>query len=333
VNLDYKQILLWVTLFIFWTKVFGYQKDIQENDKKNQYRALRGKIYQVLEDSSKRDVKTAYQYLNLARANKDSLLVADAYYYLARTPDTDKAHTYNDSVILFSRNLNNNMYPFLAYEEKAKMYYHAFNYKKAFDYYLKSTEEAKKYNKELEYHEGLRRMVMLKVFVGEYESSIVNLKKCYAYFSQTKDEMPMNYLYTIHLLSDAYTNLKQLDSASAINRIGYKDSDILGVPDFKSEFVFLEGINQYEKGNYQAAKDSLQKSIPEMAKGKAPEDIANESIAYFYLGKTLSVLGNHKEALVAHKKVDEIYGKSRMAIPQIRFSYDVLINHYKDKGD
>ncbi|SHJ38975.1 AraC-type DNA-binding protein [Aquimarina spongiae] len=324
----YSLILLMFTVSL---SSHAYQVD---NETKEDYKVLRRAYYKHRSDSVQLAKEILKEYIKKARQNNDSLVLADGYYLYSKISDYDLAQQYNDSVIALSKPLNNARYPLLAYQDKATIYYNTFNFKKAFDYYLKVTEEAKKHNKEFYYHQALVDMVLIKAHVGEHETSLPTLRKCVAYFTEFKEKKPQDYFTTVFALSDAYIHHRKLDSASLFNKAGYSFSAILeDTYEWKSHFILNEGINQFYKENYQAAKDSLTKSIDLISDTDDPVSTANLSMGYFYLGKTLSALGEPLTALEAHKKVDEIYSKNHMAIPEIRNSYDVLIEHYKKSGD
>ncbi len=339
-----------IILLLSSTYAVAFQNKSTNKDKA-EYKALSDQFYDYRSvDSLALAQLAAETYLNKAKSANDSLKIAYGFFLLSKIAENVTSHKYSDSVILFSKDIGNPNFPLLAYRAKANLYYDEYNFKKSFDYFFKVTEEAKKHqNKKnlfkgshgatlknklkLYYHQSIRDMILIKAHVGEHETGLKNLKKCYAYFSEIKNERPEEYFSTAFALADSYTHLKKLDSATIINQLGYQESYTLKIPEWRHNFVLNEGVNQLYKGNYKAAKDSLLKSIPAISNSNDPVDAANVSMAYYYLGKTLSEQGDEDEALKAHKKVDEIYQKTGMVIPQIRGSYDVLIDHFKKNGD
>ncbi len=335
--MNYKVLLckIIVLLLLYPANTYAYQEDDKTKDKK-EYKRLRNSYFRNrTKDSIKLASAAIQEYILLAKENKDSSHIADGFYLLATIEKKEQAHKYCDSVILLTqKNHSTKHYPLLAYRKKAILYYYQYNFKKAFDYFLKVTEEAKKYNNELYYHQSIRDMVLIKAHVGEHETGMDALKKCYDYFSNRKDKSLGDYLETVFLLSDSYMRNKKLDSASVINKLGYEQSIASAkYQEWKYNFTLNEGINQYFKTNYRAAKDSLQKFINVFSDEKNQVNRANTGMAYFYLGKSLSASEEPEKALLAHKKVDEIFQDGQMTIPEIRYSYDVLMNHYKRIGD
>ncbi len=332
--MNYKLVLNTVIILLLYSvPSTAYQKDKKTKDNE-EYNFLRKSYYDNRGNSKELANNIAHKYLLKAKKNNDTLRMADGFYLLSKITEGNISQKYGDSVIALTKDKNNRYFPLLAYQDKATIYYNEYNFKKAFDYYLKVAEEAEKHKNDLFYHQSIRDMVILKAHVGEHETGLEALRKCIVYFSKTKEEKPDDYFITMFALSDSYIQHKKLDSATIINRLGHKYAKILDKDSvWLYNFVLNEGINQYYKTNYKAAKDSLKKSISAISRSDDPIGMANVSMAYFYLGKTLSALGDSKQALIAHKKVDEIYQKNGMAIPQIRGSYDILIEHYKNKGD
>jgi len=323
-----------IVIILFCSQfIFGYQKEENLEDKK-EYRSFEDTYFDFLGNGEMLPAKKqADRYLKKAKELGRKARIAQGFYLLAKVSENDLAHSYHDSIILITKGLNHPLFPLYAYRNKADLYYKKYNFKKAFDFFLKASEEAKKQNNDLYYHLSIVDMVVLKAHVGEYESSFENLKKSYAYFDEIKNKRPRKYCFALFALSDSYIYRKKQDSASLINTLGYRVSKSKDLSFWQWHFTLNEGINQYYKDNYKASKDSITKFISKMATTHNPISKANMSMGYFYLGKTLEKMGNSRGALKAHKKVDEIYQEAKMAIPQIRYSYDVLIDHYKKLGD
>ena len=62
-------------------------------------------------------------------------------------------------------------------------------------------------------------------------------------------------------------------------------------------------------------------------------DLVNQGLARFYLGKTFSALHLPDKAIEEHKKVNEISLKSPNIVPETRESFEILISHYKKAGE
>lgn len=98
------------------------------------------------------------------------------------------------------------------------------------------------------------------------------------------------------------------------------------------EFYFdhSEGVNQCDKRNYTVAIKKLTSALPGVTNLK---DFANESVAYFYIGKSYWKLKQQEKAVSYFKKVDAIFEKEKYIRPDLRESYELLIDYYKNHGD
>ncbi len=319
-----------VLITIFLLKIgssFAYQKEEKFKDV-DDYQFLANKFYENEGDSATAAVY-ANTYLLKAKRTKDTLRIADGYYFLSSISKNNVSLQYSDSIIAITKYKKTKSYPVFAYLNKANVYFNTGNFKRAFDYFLKVEEEATQVGDLYLLYSSKRNIGILKAILGENETALETLRECYVFYSKNKTYAPNDYLYTLFALSESYNFNKVLDSATMINTLGYTESTLLN-KDFKPYFILNEGINQYTKKNFNAAKDSLTKSIKNF---NTIGDMANLGQAHFYLGKTLSALGFEDQGIAEHKKVSEIFQKTPQIIPESRESYEILIEYYKKKED
>ncbi|GAA4275246.1 helix-turn-helix domain-containing protein [Aquimarina gracilis] len=318
-----------IFLFFNGTSLFGFQSSL-DSLHSTDYSYLEKNFFQHVKDSVKA-ITYAKPYLLKSKKDQDTLKIVNGYYYFtAITKDEKITEKYVDSMILFSKNLKTKLYPAFAYFNKGKIEYNKGNFKKALDLYLKTNEKAEEFENIDLFYGSKKSIGILKSRIGEYKTALKELKECHSYYSNLKESKPNTYLSTLFALSDAYNLNKKLDSATIINRIGYKESISFNNEDFKCYFTLNEGINLFDKKNFTGAKDSLSRAINEF---QSNEDKANLSMAYFYYGKTLAALNKENEAIAAHIKVDDIFQEISEIMPNNRENYEILINHYKKLGD
>ncbi|GAA4273507.1 helix-turn-helix domain-containing protein [Aquimarina gracilis] len=327
--MHYKKLFVCLFLFLLEGGVALAFQDNNESTDKSSYEFLAGEFYKNESDSAKA-VIYANAYLDKAKTERDTLKMADGYYFLSFINKDDVAHAYYDSIIAITQHKSSAYYPLHGYYNKAYLYYYAGDFKQALDYLLKTNKEAKKQNNRDFQYKSKKSIGILKSRIGEHQSALKALKESYEFYAQDKERNPFGYLTTLFALSDSYNLNKKLDSASVINKLGYQESIRLNNEDYRHYFVLNEGINQYSKQNYVVAKDSLQKAISFIQNN---DDQANLSMAYFYLGKTQSFLGEKVAAIASHKKVDDIFQEIGEIMPNNRESYEILIDHYKKAGD
>ncbi len=311
------------------TNIFAFQSS-SDSLLSKEYTYLRKMVFKNAKDSA-RGIIYAQSYLLKAKKDVDTYKTVNGYYFMSGIIQDEKiSEKYVDSMILFGENLETKKYPGLAYYNKGIIEYNKGHFKKALDLYLKTNEKAKEFENTYLFYASKRSIGILKSRIGEHLTALIELKECYQHYSKVKKDKPSNYLTTLFALSDAYNLNKKLDSATILNRLGYKESIEFDKEDFKYYFTLNEGINLFDKKEYATAKDSLSKAIEEL---KIIEDKANLSMAYFFYGKTLSGLGREKEAIEAHIKVDDIFQEISEIMPNNRENYEILINYYKSKDD
>ncbi|MBQ4821831.1 helix-turn-helix domain-containing protein [Aquimarina sp. MMG016] len=307
----------------------AYQVDTTSS-KKNDYQYLKERYYDYKGKDTLQASEYAKMYLAKAKQEKDSIKIADGYYYLSWVNNNTIALQYGDSILNVTKNYPSKIYPTYAYIVKATVYYNISNYKEAFEYYIKINEEAKKYDNTYFIYWSELNIGILRSRLGDHKNALKTLRTSYAYYAKPKEKGSFNYFSALFALSDSYHLNKKLDSASIINTKGYKESIQYDQKGFTHYFTLNEGINLYSKQKYTIAKDSLQRAIQAL---KEQNDKSNESMAYFYLAKTETALGNEGRALEYHKRVDELFQEIHDIMPENRESYEVLIDHYKKTKD
>lgn len=328
--MNYKKLFFKIVLFFLGVNyISAFQEYPTSHNLEDSYSYLANNFYKNERDTIKAQ-EYAHKYLLKARKNNDTINVIHGFYFLSLISESAISHKYSDTIISLTKYSNSPQYPIYSYRQKAVVYFNDGDFKKAFDYFLKVNEEAIKHGNIGLQYSSKKSIGILKAMLGENETALVNLKDCYAFFEKHKNQAPEQYLELLFALSESYNFNKILDSASVINRLGYKESLELERPEFQYKFVLNEGINQFSKEKYTVAKDSLVKVIGLIKKTR---DLANLGQAHYYLGKSYAAIGMTDKAIEEHKIVDVIFQKSPQIIPESRKSYEILINHYKEIND
>jgi len=315
--------------FLYVNHIIAFQEYPTSYNLEDSYQYLSKAFYENERDTIKAQ-EYAHKYLLKARKNNDTTNIIHGFYLISLISESAISHKYSDTIISFTKNSNSPQYPIYSYRQKAVVYFNDGDFKKAFDYFLKVNEEAKKYDNIGLQYSSKKSIGILKGWMGENETALKNLRDCYPFFSKYKKDAPEQYLELLFALSESYNFNKVLDSASVVNSLGYKESLELERPDFQHYFILNEGINQFSKEKYIVAKDSLVKAIDLL---KKTHDLANLGQAHYYLGKSYAAIGMLESAIEEHKLVDVIFQKSPQIIPESRKSYEILINHYKEIND
>ncbi|MBF4466838.1 AraC family transcriptional regulator [Flavobacterium sp. LC2016-12] len=275
-------------------------------------------------------------YMAKAIQENSNIRKAKANYQIALfyyKSDRNKAIQYLDSVIKYSNGSNDKFFPAAAYCEKADFLKTQFKFKEAMANYNFAEKNALQTN--IDYYYVVREYIAITKSedLGEYNEALNIYKECYVYY-KSKDTRSSNYsgqyLNLIFGLADCYKSLKNTDSTSYYNKLGYRESKTTNNEEYKNLFILNEGANQVLKRNYGAALDSINKALPKMIEY---DNTGNVLAAYFYLGKTYDGLGKKAIAVENFMRVDSIYKVTKEITTEFMDGYPYLISYYKNLGD
>lgn len=246
--------------------------------------------------------------------------------YLHYSPDILKL-VYADSMIQTARKSYDNKLIGSSYLSKGIVYYAGKEHKKALDNYLIADNFISKTNDKYLIYKVKYNIASIKYFLGFYDEAISLLIECIDYF---KDENTRAYLNSLHLLGLCHNRIGNYGFCSEINKKGIEEGERLSNNEMKNYFIHSEGINQYFKDNYAEAIKKINFSIPSIKKSK---DFGNESVGYFYIGKSYWGLHKPEMALPYFIKVDQIFDTKGYIRPDLRQNYELLLKYYKSKKD
>lgn len=320
----FRVILLIFPILFFPNKIEAFQE-------KNKFNGYVDQFYESISDSAVA-AKYAKKYIDLAKKQKDTTKIMNGYYFFSILTKHPVSLIYSDSILDITKRGNHRSedYPALAYVSKAINYYENGDFQNALDNFLLVNQESEKYNNRYLSYTTKNSIAILKSRIGENATALKLLKESFFFFTQEKENYPDDYLETLFALSDSYTRNKKLDSASILNSLGYKESLTLNNKKMTIHFRLNEGVNQYHLANYRVAKDSIIESIRDL---KYIDDLANSSIAHYYLGKTFLSLNTKEKAIDEFIKMDSIVQQIKEIMPETREGYEILINHFKKEKD
>ncbi|MCK8524381.1 helix-turn-helix domain-containing protein [Aquimarina sp. D1M17] len=326
---------LYLITFLFHS--FIYAQNVENSLLQKDYSELLSTFLQYEESNQPKAKKAISAYLRKAKANHDTIKIAEAYYHLYNVTDTKSKLHYTDSIIYITKSIQNDDFPARAYFRKAQFFlFERRNIKKTLSNLNHALVLAKKNNNtkllyRIEYYFGIVRSEHL----GEKEKAIRIFKKCEEFYRNKKEyNYTSRYLYTLHALADTYIGLKKYDSTSYYNSLGYKtasQSSDITQSQLKTYFTLCEGVNQFEQQNYVATIDSIHRALPKILE---INDKSNIIDSYFYLGKSHYARGDQKKAVFYFQKTDSIL-ETLKSIPQYKHvkTYEYLKDHYKETGD
>jgi AraC-like DNA-binding protein len=323
-NMIKKTLLLQLFLCLILCQLLQAQK-CPDSLKKKSYDYLIQRL-----DANDQNSVLADVYLKsiLAKGKKEpnSDMISFAYENIALLSKGNLKTTYADSLLAFTTKIKDNDLIANAYIVYGSIHYAQKKYLKALDSFIAANKFADNTKDEylkntIKYH-----IATLKIYLGFYEESEKLLIESARYFKVVDTA---GYVNSLHALSLCYNKTGKYALCTSINNEGLKVSQHTNTVD-RNYFIHSEGINQYSLKNYKIAIQKLTASIPVLAKSG---DFANETVGYFYIGKSYLGLKDTLKALEYLRKVDRAFLEKNYIRPDLRENYEILINYYKKKQD
>jgi AraC-like DNA-binding protein len=234
---------------------------------------------------------------------------------------------YTDSLLFFAKESKDNKLIGTAYLTKGIIYYDKKEVTKALDYYLLAEKYISKTKDEYTIYKAKYSIAHTKYYLGFYDEAISLFKDCLIYFEEENDR---GYLNTLHSLGLCYNKLGNYNQSTYYNELGLLESKELENSEMEIYFKHAEAINQYFKKEYKKAINNLKVLLPSMQEKK---DVANETVAYFYIGKSFWALKHEEKAIPYLLKVDNAFIEHNYTKPELRENYELLINWYAKQNN
>ncbi len=273
------------------------------------------------------------EFLKKSLEDKDTVRIYTGYFFLSIYHENNKNDKeflkYLDSVIMYSKIRQDKYIPALAYKNKGVGLYKLGKPKLALDNFFKALEVLK-VNKNISLEIDVRNAIIsLKSSWASNEETlsftISNLK----FINKNKEEIvdfKKSLLIAIFNLSAEYIKSEQYKNGLKTAFKGVKETIYTEDSLDYYDFVSLAGTAQYFLKEYNAAIDSLQKALPHKTNhGKA--------MGNYYLGKSYNKLQQPEKAHFHFLKTDSIYQATKDIFPEMRNTYEHIIDYYKSKND
>lgn len=264
-------------------------------------------------------------FLIKAKLEGDWEELSNAYKnYMHHAPDKLKL-VYADSMVVAAKKSNSNHIIGAAYLSKGIAYYGQKRLAEAMDIYLVADSYIKKTDDKYLFYKTKYHIGQIKYYLGYFDEAILIFQDCNNFFKQANVRA---YLNSLHSLGLCYNRVGNHGLATSINKKGIAEGKRAKNLDMQSYFIHSEGVNQSMVHNYKIAIKKIQFSLPDIRRNK---DFANETVGFFYIGKSYWELGEKEKAVVYFKKVDKSFTDRDYIRPDIRAVYEFLISYYKEK--
>ncbi len=319
-----------VLIFVFSIYYVGAQTMDVQKLQQNSYEDLIDLFDETVKDTLNAKA-IAKAYILKAKADTDSTKMARGYQRMAFVSDIEEAVIYLDTTIVLSKNSTHPNFPAIGYLFKSYYLYTLEKYEESLQNAVTAYQFAKQKQNIDQQITALHQINGVNELWGDYEKALeTELVTKELLFQNKKSELfAENYLASLEGIGNCFVRLKLPDSALVYYKKGILEA-------LKSEdtitynaFVSKSGHALVVKGNYSAARDSLQK-----AHTYKDYFINSYQTQYNYYMGIISMAENNTVLGIDHfKKVDSIYTAKKILYPELPEVYDKLVEYYKANGD
>ena len=319
-------------LLIIWVCLYNYANAQQKNfvipdslSNKN-YEYFSNNIRYEEKDSIK-ELLYAQSWLSKAKRENNFGQMALSYKALIYKNDKKLQLIYADSMLATAKRTTDIELIGSVYMTKGAVYYDRKEHMNALDNYLIADEYISKTNNHYLIYKAKYVIGLIKNHLGFYDEATALFQECIKYFKGKNDRA---YLNSLHSLGLCYNRIGKYKLCSQINQTGLNEGLRFKNLEMEPYFIHSEGVNQYFKHNYSDAIKKLKVALPAVIHNK---DFANETTAYFYIGKSYWAQELQEKALPYLKKIDDAFQKQKYIRPDLREAYEILINYYQQRNN
>lgn len=304
---------------------YAFQARIPDSLAGKEYRYFEEATY-TLKDPAKLSVY-GKAWLKKARNDMDYAQQAAALRVLMFSSGKKHMPKYLDTLMAAAAKSRNHAVIGRAWLTKGIFHYDNYRHAKALDSYMKADEHLSRSGDHYDVYKLKYAIANTKYYLGFYDEAIALLDQCRDYFAK---EDARGYLNTLYSLALCHTQLRNYAESSRLNVEGLAMGKEMDEPGLEPYFIYSEGINAYCTGKYKEALAKLNRALPSLV---SANDVPNTAVAWFYLGKTYHALGQDEQALPYFRKVDLSFNERRYIRPDLRETFELLIDYYKAKNN
>lgn len=321
-----KHFLLLLICVFSWCEAQKVIQRYPDSLKRKSYDYLDEKIYELRKDSSKSSIYI-YVYLRKAKEEKNYTQIINGYQNLLHQSSENKRLIYADSMVYAAKKSEDKVLIGSAYLSKGIEYYALKQQSNALDNFIVADSYISQTTNMYLIHKLKYHIALVKYYLGYYDEAVSLLRECIVYF---KTENPRAYLNSLHSLGLCYNKIGNYGLCSQTNELGIVECNKLDIKEMEVYFIHSQGINDFFQKNYATAIKSIESSIEGL---KEKKDFGNESVGYFYMGKSYWELRQYEKAISYFEKVDELFNAKNYLRTDQREMYELLINYYKNKDN
>jgi AraC-like DNA-binding protein len=264
-------------------------------------------------------------YLEKARREKDGPEIVAAYKEILHECSEDLRIVYADSMVMASKQTGIPDLIGASYLSKGILYYQQKQHDQALDNYIAANKYLIHTKDEYLKHKLKYSIGQIKYYLGYYNEAISYFSECVDYYRDT-DAVP--YLNSLYCLGLGYTSIGELPKAETSYTLALEGCQKYNIKFLLPYIGMAQGINNYKRKNFLEAKKDLTYSLPPI---RQDNDIANQAVANFYLGKVNWALGLRQQAIDNFILVDSAFVKHKYIRPDLRENYEFLIRYFHQR--
>ncbi len=317
------------TLFYFYILFCFSQEYVIDSLLKKSYKEL-SVSYRITGFDSIKALFYAKAYLEKGKLDKDTIRIADGYYFLSGLYSDKKMSQYCDSIITLTSSFNiKEAYPTRAYRQKGVYYHDIGDFNTALKFYLKAINTSN--INTLDNATAKFNIATLKYRLGLIDDA-KNLFKEYVVFVKNNKFPNKNYYLnrSLYSFSDALIFSNKLDSAMIIIKEGINECLKSRDVSIYNRFVLNSGICLFYEANYHRSIDSLLKSKKLIKNQKDDHDLTL-AINNSYLSKNYFKIGEEEKALQFFKEVSFFLNRTKDVSKEVLDLFPFIIDYYKLK--
>ena len=284
--------------------------------------------------NSEKDQANVYAqaYLAKSKDKNDNLNKIKGYRMVGVSLGNNKGLKFLDSALVLAKeNFLHSWYEgFISYD-KGTILYNKRKFKKAIDNFILANKEARRFNfSDLLYDSNYMIAILTDRIGNHYDAIKIHqefLNNNRGHKIGKKDSI--RYLRTLFGLAVAQYKLHNYDSSRYYNDNGLESSLLSNNKEYYNYFTLSTAINYYQDGDYSYALDYIDKSIKYF---DSINNLPNLAVCFFYKGKIYIETDRTLVGLDYLKRVDTIFQYQKDILPEMRESYQILIDHYKSSG-
>ncbi|MFA7687540.1 MAG: AraC family transcriptional regulator [Moheibacter sp.] len=320
---------LFLFFFLLQDVIFAQNGD-SLNQKSNRYLVSKLESFQFNRQDS---LVWVYlnAYINNAKKKKDFETLYYGYRSAIYYSDKEQKFSYADSAIIAAKQSKSKDIEGNAYLSVGGAYYEFRDYKNSLDYYLKANNLLQNSTDKYLKNRVLYNISVIKSYLGYYEDAEKLLDEAIEYFAKKiTSSHTLYYLRCLYRKGEIYQATGRFKEAADANLLGLQESLKHNEKIQEQYFHFAIGLDDYFAGNYALTIQNINKALPTLIENQYFEQ---EAVGYYYIAQSYLGLNQKEKALTNFQKVDSVFVQHQYLNPEVRQSYEWLINYYKKNNN